>query len=88
MERYSYRKVLGVGNYGKAWLVRSRGSNRPYVVKEVNVACMSEKERDQAINEVAILARLKHVNVIRYREAFVTRAGAVLAIVMEYADRG
>ncbi|XP_071507726.1 uncharacterized protein [Diadema antillarum] len=88
MEKYSYRKVLGSGNYGKAWLVRSRESNRPYVVKEINVSCMGEKDREQAVNEVAILGRLKHVNIIRYREAFVAGAGGVLGIVMEYADGG
>ncbi|XP_072180994.1 uncharacterized protein [Diadema setosum] len=88
MEKYSYRKVLGAGNYGKAWLVRSRESNRPYVVKEINVSCMGEKDREQAVNEVAILGRLKHVNIIRYREAFVAGAGGVLGIVMEYADGG
>eukprot|EP00057_Strongylocentrotus_purpuratus_P035187 XP_798058.1 PREDICTED: serine/threonine-protein kinase Nek2 [Strongylocentrotus purpuratus] len=88
MEKYSYQKVLGMGNFGKAWLVRSRESRRPYVIKEINVVCMGEKERERAVNEVAILGRLRHVNIIRYREAFVAGGGGILAIVMEYGDGG
>ncbi|XP_054753826.2 uncharacterized protein LOC129259572 isoform X1 [Lytechinus pictus] len=88
MEKYSYQKVLGMGNFGKAWLVRSRESRRPYVIKEINVVGMGEKERERAVNEVAILGRLRHVNIIRYREAFVAGGGGILAIVMEYGDGG
>nr|CAH56440.1 Nek protein [Sphaerechinus granularis] len=88
MEKYSYQKVLGMGNFGKAWLVRSRASRRPYVIKEINVVGMGEKERERAVNEVAILGRLRHVNIIRYREAFVAGGGGILSIVMEYGDGG
>lgn len=49
---------------------------------------MGEKERERAVNEVAILGRLRHVNIIRYREAFVAGGGGILAIVMEYGDGG
>jgi len=32
---------------------------------------LSEKEKDNAINEVRILASIKHKNVISYKEAFI-----------------
>jgi len=32
---------------------------------------LSEKEKENAINEVRILASIKHKNVISYKEAFV-----------------
>ena len=32
---------------------------------------LSDKERENAVNEVRILASIKHVNVISYKEAFV-----------------
>jgi NIMA (never in mitosis gene a)-related kinase len=31
---------------------------------------LSEKERENAINEVRILASIKHPNVIQYKDAF------------------
>ncbi|XP_022112000.1 serine/threonine-protein kinase Nek4-like [Acanthaster planci] len=84
--KYERLKIIGRGTFGLAWLARSRTSQRPYVVKEIHLAGMTEKDRNQAVNEVAILAGLKHANVVRYREAFVEEA--TLHIAMEYADKG
>ncbi|XP_071941131.1 uncharacterized protein [Antedon mediterranea] len=79
-------RVIGSGSFGQAWLVCSKQSKRKYVVKEMQVSNMTEKERNQALNEVSILARLKHKHVIRYRQAFVNNG--MLCIAMEYADGG
>lgn len=32
---------------------------------------LSEKEKENALNEVRILASIKHTNVISYKEAFI-----------------
>ena len=47
---------------------------------------MSEKAKEQSLTEVAALAKCKHLNVIRYRQAFVDKG--MLKIVMEYANAG
>jgi NIMA (never in mitosis gene a)-related kinase len=39
---------------------------------------MNEKDRLNAINEVRILASIKHPNVITYREAFVDQINSTL----------
>ena len=49
---------------------------------------MSEKEKDNAINEVRILASVNHVNIASYKEAFFETATGTLCIVMEFADGG
>ncbi len=85
-DKYNFIRIVGKGSFGKAWLVKSKVSQRQYVLKEIEVCNMSDKDRHQAVNEVAILARLKHKNVVRYCEAFV--ATGTLNIVMAYADRG
>lgn len=41
-----------------------------YALKKVKLDHLSEKERENAINEVRILASIKHPNVIQYKEAF------------------
>jgi NIMA (never in mitosis gene a)-related kinase len=40
-------------------------------LKKVKLAGLSEKEKDNAINEVRILASIKNLNVIAYKEAFI-----------------
>ena len=49
---------------------------------------LSAKEKENAINEVRILASLSNENVAGYKEAFYEEASQTLCIVMEYADGG
>jgi NIMA (never in mitosis gene a)-related kinase len=59
---------------------------------------LSDKEKDNAINEVRILASIDHPNIVAYKEAFIDEASSSLwyahfkfnlcSIVMEYADNG
>lgn len=49
---------------------------------------LTAKEKDNAINEVRILASINHENVAGYKEAFFEEATSTLCIVMEYADGG
>jgi NIMA (never in mitosis gene a)-related kinase 1/4/5 len=49
---------------------------------------LSQKERENALNEVRILASIKHPNVVGYKEAFIEDSEKCLCIIMEYADDG
>jgi len=49
---------------------------------------LSEKEKDNAINEVRILASIMHPNIISYKEAFIDEKTENLCIVMELVDLG
>ena len=60
---------------------------------------MSDKEKVNALNEVRILASVKHPNIIAYREAFLDEGSnslwycwrfsvKVFSIIMEYANNG
>ena len=89
--KYEKAKLIGCGSFGQAWLVRRSSDGRRYVQKEVRVGMLTGGERLQAFTEVEALARCRHPNVIRYREAFFRDADSVnqtLCIVMEFADSG
>ena len=49
---------------------------------------LSEKEKENALNEVRILASINHQNIAGYKEAFFEEATQSLCIVMEYCDGG
>jgi NIMA (never in mitosis gene a)-related kinase len=49
---------------------------------------LSDKEKDNALNEVRILASIEHENIAGYKEAFFEESSSTLCIVMEYADGG
>ena len=41
-----------------------------YALKQVKMEQLTDKEKENALNEVRILASIKHANVISYKEAF------------------
>jgi serine/threonine protein kinase len=55
-------------------------------VQEADIQKMSAAEREDAVNEIRLLASIRHENVCRYHEAFVD--GNYLCIVMEFAPNG
>jgi NIMA (never in mitosis gene a)-related kinase len=44
---------------------------KEYALKKVKLGGLSEKEKDNAVNEVRILASVKNPAVISYKEAFI-----------------
>mmetsp|Transcript_102641 Transcript_102641/g.173971 ORF Transcript_102641/g.173971 Transcript_102641/m.173971 type:complete len:371 (-) Transcript_102641:15-1127(-) len=84
--KYNRIKVIGKGSFGEAVLVRNKEDRRRYVAKEINLATMSHKEKEDAKNEIRVLAQLSHPNIVKLYEYLMYRSK--LYIVMEYADGG
>ncbi|XP_042099498.1 serine/threonine-protein kinase Nek1 isoform X17 [Ovis aries] len=86
MEKYIRVQKIGEGSFGKAILVRSTEDGRQYVIKEINISRMSNKEREESRREVAVLANMRHPNIVQYRESF--EENGSLYIVMDYCEGG
>ena len=86
-EHYRYEKLLGEGAAGRAILVSCRKENTQWVIKEIDLAELSPKERQDCLKEAKILEALSHPNIIKFREIYQTKQQK-LHIVMEYADGG
>ena len=88
-ETESYKKIqlLGEGSFGKAYLVECLSTGAQCVIKQVDMAKMSEAEKKETLQEAKILEALNHPNVVHFREVFKTK-GSKLCIVMDYADGG
>lgn len=87
-DKLSYRRLrlLGQGSFGKAFLARDLANNDLVVMKQVRVEKMDAKARDTAVREAVALRRVRHPNVVRFRQVFV-RSGW-LCLVMDFADGG
>ena len=88
MEGFQILKKLGEGAYSIVLKVRRNYDNNIYALKKVKLLKLSEKEKNNALNEVRILASVKSSFVISYKEAFFDEKESCLGIVMEYADKG
>jgi len=49
---------------------------------------LSDKEKNNALNEIRILASIQHPNIVQYKEAFFDDSTNQLCIIMDYADNG
>ena len=88
MDGFEILKKLGDGSYSVVYKVRRKADNNIYALKKVNLQKLKEKEKQNALNEVRILASIKSPFVISYKEAFIEESDKSLCIIMEYADRG
>lgn len=58
--------------------VRRAEDNDVYALKKVKMLNLTDKEKENALNEVRILASINNTNVIAYKEAFVDEASSSL----------
>jgi serine/threonine protein kinase len=106
MERFRVVKQIGRGAFGAALLVQRKPSiddspsslettttkiNEQYVIKKIDVSCLSRQESLEAQNEVKVLAQLAHIKhgnpfIIGYHSAFVEKGS--LHILLNYAENG
>ena len=85
-KKYEICKLIGKGNYGKAYLVKSIEDNNLYVNKIIDMSQFTKEQLESALHEAEILKSLQHPNIIRCIDFFVDNKK--LCLVTEYADLG
>ena len=88
MNGFDIISKLGDGAYSVVYKVKRLADGKIYALKKVKLQNLSSKEKENALNEVRILASVKSTFVISYKEAFIDEKEQSLCIVMEYADKG
>ena len=68
--------------------VKRISDNVEYAMKKVKLSALNRREKENALNEIRILASVSHKNVIAYKEAFWDEESGCVCIVMEMADSG
>ena len=60
------------------------------VQKEVDLSRMSSRQKEDTLNEVQVLAKLRHPFIVRYRDSFFGDGSTknLLCLVMEYCESG
>jgi NIMA (never in mitosis gene a)-related kinase len=65
---------LGDGAYSTVYRVKRRSDGQLYALKKVKFGPLKDKEKENALNEVRLLASIVHPNIIGYKEAFIDQA--------------
>ena len=86
---YKVINVLGEGSFGKAFLCKKLSDDSLCVIKQILIEGMSQKEKDEVLNESNILSKLDHQNIIKFYDVFESKKPKhMINIVTEYADGG
>ena len=70
MDNFDIIQVLGEGTYSTVYKATRKCDGLTYALKKVNILKLTPKEKQNALNEVRILASLHSPFIIKYREAF------------------
>ena len=73
MKGFDILSKLGDGTYSIVYKVKRIRDDKIYALKKVKLKNLTEKEKQNSINEVRILASLKSNFVISYKEAFIEK---------------
>lgn len=79
---------LGEGAYSTVVKVTRLSDGNVYALKQVKLSHLSDKDRENALNEVRLLASISHPAIIAFKEAFLDEPSRTLCIVQEFADGG
>ena len=64
LDDFENLSLLGDGAYSTVYKVKRISDNQIYALKKVKIGGLSEKEKENALNEVRILASIKNPCVI------------------------
>lgn len=62
---------LGEGSFSIVYKARRVSDGLIYALKKVRFISLKEKEKENSLTEVRVLASIHHPNIIAYKEAFV-----------------
>jgi len=88
LSEFEILKRLGEGSFGTVYQVKRKSDGKIYAMKKVKMLSLSTKEKENALNEVRILASIKSPNIISYKDSFYDESSSCLCIIMDFATKG
>ncbi len=79
---------LGTGSFSSVYMVKRHKDCKIYAMKKVKMDGISEKNRSNALNEIRILASIRHPYVVGYKDSFIDTPKNTLNIIMDYCPEG
>jgi NIMA (never in mitosis gene a)-related kinase len=83
---FSIIKQLGQGSYGTVFKVKRLSDGNNYALKSVNLSSLNQRQREDSVNEIRIMASVVSPFIIGFHEAVIQDRR--LCIVTEYAKLG
>lgn len=85
LKNFEIIEEVGKGAYSTVYKVRRKCDTQIYALKKVNLGVLSQKEKENALNEVRILASAKSPYIISYKDSFIESETEMLWYSLSYA---
>lgn len=83
-----FKKLIGKGAFKKVYKAQDLEHGNLIAWNEVNIACYNAKERKRILNEVTLLRKLDHKNLIRFFGAWINKEKEQVVFVTELMSSG
>lgn len=87
LDQFEFIRQIGKGSYGEVTLQRHKKDRKQYVLKRINLKKASKREQHAAEQEAKLLSKLKHPNIVTYKDSFQGKDG-YLHIAMQFCEGG
>ena len=87
-ENFIVVKKIGKNNICHCYLIRSTETNDEYAYKKINISDSNDESVKRIKNDVEMLKKLNHPNIILFINAFFSNDQKTLFLFTEYADGG
>lgn len=88
LKNFEILNKIGEGAYSEVYKVVRKSDEIVYALKKVKFGTLTQKEKENSVNEIRILASISNPNVITFKEAFIDEASNYLCLITEFADGG
>lgn len=91
MKKETFIKVKDItknNNISRSFLIRSINNTSEYTYKIIDVCNSNEIEKKKILNEIEILKKINHPNILLLKTAYYTDDKKYLNVISEYADGG
>ena len=88
MNDFEVLEKLGEGSYSTVYKVLRKTDSNQYAAKKIKFNSLNSRDKQNALNEIRILASVAHPNIVSYKEVFIDEASSSLCLILEYASKG
>lgn len=86
--KFRILQTIGKGAFSTVYKVQRLKTRKIYALKKINLGELQEKEIQNSLNEIRILASVKNPYIVGFKEAFIIKDTQELCIIMDYAGGG